>query len=268
MEKFLIFLTIFTAFFINAEAFAKRHKVAKPAIIETAVSDQYLLSFDLSQKECEQLIGGECFRRDHSRDTPYYHQSRIVIFNKKIFAQQFFENREKTTNALFLQVKDGSYKLKTVMGNIASFSAKNGVVSDLKLINGDLSLEEITISSCDIAPTDYGFYQAYDKSQISEKSTYFKDEYNFEGLKELVVFITKADPDKMRVLLKNSARNVEAIENLSLCKMFGDENLFVKHISNAECEKTLDLAAQEECSRNSRCEDFLLIEDCNVRYLK
>lgn len=233
------------------------------------IPQEYILQADLSQSECERMVAGdECFRRDHMRDKPYYHQSRIVIFNDKIFAEQFFENREKSKNMLLLKVRDGSYKLLTNNGNLVSFDVKNGAVSVLRLISGSLEKEKKLESKCDFAEAIYGFYFVYDKSQIIEKSALFKDEYNFDGLKEVIFFVEKSNQEQVLVLLRNSVRDLEAIRNLRICKIPGEENYLLKHFSDDECQRNHDEAIIAECTKYSACEDYLVVKDCDVVLLR
>lgn len=260
-------MPLFKLFFIILFIFSSKAQ-AKDSLLDRVkmISDEYLIISNLTQKECEKLIAGECFRRDHMRDKPYYHESRVVIFYNKIFATQFFENKEKSKNMLFLKVKDGAYQLRTDRENLISFAVKNGEISELKLIQGDLEKEKKLQSKCDLSEAIYGFYQAYDKSQILEKSALFSDEKNFSGLKEFIIFKEKSRLQQPLVLLKNSARDFEAIEDIKLCKMPNRENFLLKQLSQKECVENFDKNAVE-CSEFSGCEDYLIIEDCKITLL-
>ncbi|OFW81176.1 MAG: hypothetical protein A2887_01480 [Alphaproteobacteria bacterium RIFCSPLOWO2_01_FULL_40_26] len=267
MKKNFLLLALFSLIFANDPAFAKR-KQKQIKIREIAIPYEYILQSQLSQSECEKMVDIECFRRDHMRDQPYYHQSGIVLFHDKIFATQFFENREKSKNMLLLKVNDGSYKLTTDNGNLISFNIKNGTVSDLQLIRGDLTKEKKLESKCDLAEAVYGFYQAYDKSGIIEKSVLFRDKYDFSGLKEIIFFVEKSKQEEVLALLRNNLRNLDAIKNLRICKIANEENYFLRHFSADECEKNRDDATAAECDKYSACEDFLVIKNCEVVLLK
>lgn len=264
MKKIFRALIIFLLIFLPSFAFAK----VKKTKIDNTLNSQYFLQFELDKKTCEKIIGNECFRRDHMRDLPYYHESRIIIFNEKIFAEQFFENREKSTNMLLLKVNDGNYKLIDEKKNLISFTAKNGVVSNLKLLKGDLKKEKKLESKCDLSQVTYGFHQVHEKAQIVEKSAFFRDEYNFDGLKEVVFFIDKSKPEKPLALLRNSNRNFDAIRDLRICKMPEKENYFVKYFSDEDCQKNSDDEIAQECLKYSVCEDYAIIKNCEVTLLK
>ncbi len=265
MRKFL-FLTLIFGFIFNAESFAKSHKrIGKKH--QSKISSEYFLQVNLTQTQCEEIVGGECFRRDSARDKPYYHQTKLTIFNNKVFAEQFLQNSEKSTDRLFFSISNGAYKFITTKGNKISFSAKNGKVINLKLLSGKLGKEKKSDNKCRVAEATYGFYQAYDKWQIVERHKFFKDEFNFSGLKEFIIFAEKSNKTKAMALLKDSAQSVVAVNKIRLCKIQGEENYLEKHISNSECE----LAREEdieECVRYGACEDYLVVKDCEITFLK
>ncbi len=266
MKKNIFLITIFSLIFFGNSAFAAKKK--KLVNIAESRIGEYFLQFNLTQKECEKIIGGECFRRDHMRDEPYYHESRIIIFDGKIFAEQFFENSEKTRNMVFLKVLNGVHKAKTTNGNLISFAVKDGKISDLKILKGEISREKKLESKCDLSEVIFGFYQAYDKSHILQKSALFKDEYNFDGLQEVLLFVEKENLGEARVLLKNSARSFDAIKDIRICKIPSEENFLLKHFSDEECQQNQDSANAAECSKYSICEDYLVVKNCEIVLLK
>jgi hypothetical protein len=276
MKKLFLFLAIFSLIF-SAESYAKakKKKNIKPRVtnIYKTIPPEYFLQINLTQSECEKTLNvsaankTECFRRDKMRDEPYYHKSKITIFNGKIFAEQFSAEEDRQANQVFLTVKNGSYKLSSSNSNSISFSVKDGLVSDLKLLQGNLAKEKKLESKCDVSEAIYGFYKANNSDGIVEKNIMFNDEFNFNGLKDLQIFIEKSNPQKAMSLTLNDNNSFEAIDNIRICKMPNSENYFLRRISDEGCK----LGREEtilECTKYSSCEDYLIIKDCEVTLLK
>lgn len=270
MRNFFFLLAIFSLFFFAEEAAAKIKKKKVVTKIYPEISAEYFLQIDLSQSECEKFLDVSvenktaCFRRDGMRDAPYFHKSKITIFNGKIFAEQFFFGEK---NQVFLAVKNGSYKLTNHGGNLVSFSVQNGLVSDLKLLKGDLSKEKKLESKCDENEAIYGFYQANDKSGIVQKNIIFKDEFGSAELKELQIFIEKPSPEKVMAMALDTNNNVAAIDNVRLCRMPDSQEYFLRRISDEGCELNRDETIRE-CAKYSACKDYLIVKDCEVNFLK
>jgi hypothetical protein len=246
----------------------KIHKKIIPK--QVFIPQQYLLQINLSQDQCEKIVGGECFRRDKMRDEPYYHETNLKIFRGKIFAQQFFQGSERLVDKMFLPVKDGTYQLETNNKNLIYFSSKKGVVSDLKIQKDELLKEREPESKCNIAETIYGFYQGNDPSQIVAKTVLFKDEYNFEGFKELTFFVEKSNQAEVMVVTKNLNQTPIAVKDIRLCKMpqiSTPQVYFVKHVNDEECKENRHKDVSE-CQKYSICEDFLVIKNCDVLLLR
>jgi len=273
MKKLFLFLTIFSLIFSveQADAKGKKKKIIKKFYPE--ISAEYFLQFDLSRKDCERLLvvsaanKTACFRRDGMRDEPYYHQSKITIFSGKIFAEQFSTEDDKQVNQVFLMVKDGVYSLVNRNSNLISFSVKGGVVTDLKLLKGDLKKEKKLESNCDASEVIYGFYQANNQSGVVQRNIIFDDEFGFDGLKELQIFIEKSNPQKVMTVTPDANNSMEAIENIRLCKMPNSQNYFLRRISDESCKLNRDETI-EECTKYSSCEDYLIIKNCEVTFLK
>ncbi len=262
MKKFSLFFTIFSLLLTGDEALARHRKKPQVKIIPT-ISAEYFFQVNLSQSECEKFAGGECFRRDKMRDEPYYHQTKITIFRGKVFAEQFSKS---SGERLFLKVRDGSYEIASGEENLISFAAKNGEVSDLKLLKGDLTKEKKLESRCDLSEAIYGFHQAYDPSQIIARSRLFQDEYNFDGLKELLFFVEKNNQTEVMALVEKRGRGMAAIKDIRLCKKPSSENYFLKHVSDEECQANREENVAE-CLKYSACTDYLVVKNCDVLLL-
>jgi hypothetical protein len=231
---------------------------------------EFLLQINLSQDECQKFVGGECFRRDKMREEPYYHKTKLVIFRDKIFAEQFFQGPERRVDKLFLSVPNGRYDIKTNHDNEVSFSVKSGFVNNLKLRKGELEKEREPKSQCNISEIIYEFYQANDPSGIIAKTVLTKDEYNFDGFKEVTFFVEKNRQMDIMVVSKNSNQTPVAVKDLRLCKMpevSNPEIYFVKYVNNEKCQSDRfdDVA---ECNKYKDCEDYLVVKDCNVLMLR
>ncbi len=270
MRNFFFLLAIFLLFFHAEGSAAKVKKKKIVTKIYPEISAEYFLQIDLSQSECEKFLDVSaenktaCFRRDGMRDAPYFHKSKITIFNGKIFAEQFFfEGKDQ----VFLAVKNGSYKLANHSGNLISFSVQNGLVSDLKLLKGDLSKEKKLESKCDENEAIYGFYQANDKSGIVQKNIIFNDEFGSSGLKELQIFIEKSNPEKVMAMAPDANNNTASIEDVRLCKMPDSQEYFLRRISDEGCELNRDETIRE-CTKYSACKDYLIVKNCGVSFLK
>jgi hypothetical protein len=270
MKNFFLFLAIFSLFFSAEEAAAKIKKKKIFTKIYPEISAEYFLQIDLLQNECEKFLDVSvenktaCFRRDGMRDEPYFHKSKITIFNGKIFAEQFFSGGK---DQVFLRVRNGGYKLVNRGGNLISFSVQNGFVSDLKLLKGDLSKEKKLESKCDENEAIYGFYQANDKSGIVQKNIIFSDEFGPSGLKELQIFIEKSNPEKAMAISSDPNNNAASIDDVRLCRMPDSQEYFLRRISDESCELNRDETIQE-CTKYSACKNYLIVKNCEVSFLK
>src|SRR3989338_1180746 len=118
---------IFIIFFANS-AFAN---------LQQAIDESYFIEIFLTKKDCEKAIG-KCYFRDKTTDeTPYFHETKIIIFQSKILAIQQYNDKEK-----ILKIKDLHYNFITKHQNSISFTVKNGEVTDLTLKKGDLEKEK------------------------------------------------------------------------------------------------------------------------------
>lgn len=262
MKKIFSLFTIFLLIF-GSESFAKTKK--KPVIkyLDIAIPAEDFLQMNLDQNDCGKFVAGECFRRDHARDEPYYHETRITIFRNRIFAEQFFKRDSLAADKMFLPVKDGFYQITRLNKNLILFHVKDGQVSDLKLLQGDVDNEKEARSKCDVTSAIYGFYQAYKKPLIVDQYGLYKDEFSFDGLKEFMTFIEATNPEKIMAMTKNPNQVATAIDDINLCKMPNSETYLVRHFSGDECKKiTEDNIA--ECSKYSVCEDFLNVQNCEI----
>jgi hypothetical protein len=277
MKSLLKIFTIFALLFVSGEAFAKSKKQATapkkkiekalktPQVI--AIPQNYFLQADLDSKLCDKLTGDECFRRDGMRDKPYFHETTITIFEGKVFAQQIFHDEEEPGNLLYVKLRDGLWEVETKRRNRISFVSKGGKVSDLKLLKGDFKIENDEPQPCEVALAVLGFARAYDPQLIVAKSRFFKDESDFDGLKEVLIFSEKnVEGAPLFALIKNSKKNYSPIFSLNLCKREDFENLLQRVISRDQCYLNLEDDAPE-CAKYQACHDYISIRSCNVTFL-
>ena len=94
------------------------------------------------------------------------------------------------------------------------------------------------------------------------KSGTYKDEYNFDGIKEYVVFAEKNNPSELMAVSKTQ-HSEYALNNIRLCKAPYIRESRVRHFSREEC---LDgnHNSEEECMKYQAFDDHLNIEDCKV----
>jgi hypothetical protein len=231
------------------------------------VSDDYFLEFDLSKKECDEIIDEdlECFRRDFSRDNPYYHKTTLKIYNKKIVIEQFFKNSEFKTDRIFLKAKNGTFRLKTNKKTFISFTAEGGKILELKWLNGLLSKENKNPSNCVLNEFLYAYYQTYDKTRLLTKNIFYKNPDNFKGVKELIIFRSKAQfENSPSMALHNlSLKSQNSVVNIDICKIEDEEEFIERSIGEKEClyGKVSNLA---KCSKFKDCENYLEIRNCRV----
>lgn len=225
------------------------------------IESSYFLQITLAENDCEKALGESCIFRDKMFSAPYLHETTLTIISNKIFATQFFN--DKTS---ILQVKDGSYILNSNSGSLISFNTKNGEVSDLKLLKGDLNQEKQNISKCSKAENFYNFYSIYKKDDaITTKSGIYKDEYDFKGLNEYILFADKNEPSEIMAVSRGEDTQIIAMENIQLCKMNNSDILNIRHLNAEECLNNPDA---EECSKYEACEDIITVENCDVTLFK
>ncbi len=242
-----ILAVLITLISFSNSAFAKTQQIP----------EKYFLEINLSQKECEKTIKENCFYRDSAHDDKYYHQTKLTIFNKKIFATQ---------NSLFFAVKNGNYKFFDEKNNLISFNVKNGAVSNLKLIKGNLNKEK-EITRCTLTQAVYGFNKAYDESQLIVKTDYFEDGYNFKGLQEFMIFSEKSTQEEVFAMSNKTNETPTPINELRLCKQKISGKILVKYVNKDQCDKNnpdIDI----ECKKFNDCEDYLVTKNCEVIFLK
>lgn len=227
-----------------------------------SIEPSYLLQITVAENDCEKTLGENCFFRDKLFSEPYLHETKLTIFLNKIFATQHFKDKTITT-----QVKDGNHSLLTDNNNLISFNTKNGLISDLKLVKGDLNKESVNISKCSKSEILYNFYQTYNKdAAILTKSGLYRDEYNFNGLNEYILFSEETNRSEIMAIIKDSAQKITAIQNIRLCKTKSSDDLNVRHLSIDECSG--DNQTTEECFKYSECEDLIAVDDCEVTLFK
>lgn len=259
------------------------------------ISSDYFLKI-IPKKSCDNLTNTECFRRDRKNEEPYFHKTHVSIFNNRIVAEQFF-NSNNSNKRIFLKVNNGDYQLKTTNDNLISFTVKNGLVSDLVLVSGNLNREVIMASKCQFAEKYYGYYLAYNQHPKISETSYFSNKNNFNGIRNLVLFSNIENIDELTLqdimaVEIESYNNISSIENLNLCKRAKSDILDVRPVSKMECRKRQEClillnsnpdfkdkiidesclgyfdSKREDftsCSQQDDCEDYAVIKNCEVK---
>ena len=245
--------------FLQNKSFSAKQTIRSQNPLQPIGAD-YFLQFDIDKNDCEKILGQDCLFRDTLFDDPYLHKARLTIFLDKAFITQDYRDKSIT-----IKIKDDKYSLISSNKNAISFSVTNGAVSNLKLIKGNIDKEQNKVSKCQKARTLYSFHSLYNSENILTKSGIYKDEYDFSGLNEYILFAEKSNQSKIMAISKNSESIITAIENLQLCKMPNSDILNIRHLSVEECNNN---AANEECYRYQKCENTIIIEDCEVSLFK
>lgn len=245
---------------IASKTFHAKKNIVVPSLAQP-IESSYFLQITVAENDCEKILGQSCIFRDKMFGEPYFHEAKLNIFSNKIFATQFFNDKTIT-----VQVKDGAYSLAFDKNNSISFNTKNGEVFNLKLTNGNLAKEQSNISKCQKAENLYNFYRLYKSDEITVKSGIYKDEYDFKGLNEYILFAETKDQTGIMALTKSDKPKITAIENIQLCKMPNSNILNVRHLSVEECAS--EDASSEECFKYQACEDVITIENCEVTLFK
>lgn len=205
------------------------------------IPPNYLLEASLLQN-CDKMTNSECFRKDSFFSNPYFHKTTIFIFNNKIVAEQFFDNQNSDINKIFIKIVDGSYALNTNNGNKISFNVKNGIVENLILVSGKIAKEKLITSKCILAEKTYGFYNAYNNSDYFKKTISFKDDNNFTGLHEAIIFSEQTEQSEivqseLMAIFKKGNKVPFSIEKINICKKANDQIYRVRKFSKKECNK-------------------------------
>lgn len=240
------------------KALAKNIVAENPA---QPIGSSYFLQITVAENDCEKLLGQSCIFRDKMFGDLYSHETKLVIFLDKIFATQSYN--DKTT---IMQVKNGTFTLATDSNNLISFHTKEGTISDLKLVKGDLSKEQNNVSKCRKAENLYNFYNIYNNGAILTKSGIYRDEYDFKGLNEYILFSEKDDQPEIMALTKGDDQKTSALDNLQLCRMPNSDILNVRHLNVDECYGDNKMA--EECFKYQECENVIAVENCEVTLFK
>jgi len=236
------------------------------------IPSNYLLEASLS-KDCDKMTNTECFRKDSFFGDPYFHKTTIFIFNNKIVAEQFFNNENSDIDKNFIKIVDGSYVVNTNSGNKISFNVKNGIVENLILVSGKIAKEKLITSKCILAEKTYGFYTAYNNNDYFKKAISFKDDNNFTGLYEAVIFSEQKDQSEivqseLMAIFKKGNKAPFSIEKINICKKIDDQIYRFRKYSKKECDKKYqDLLAKDltdEKSKNISSQDLKEIVEKNL----
>lgn len=258
MKNFFKTILVISSFFIAKNAFSLEYR---------DIPSEYFLEIDLKQRECEKLTNVECYGRDSMSQSPYYHKVKLRIFENQIFAERFFKNSEFKTDREFVKIKDGTFTLTTNKRNLISFTSKGGKVTSLKILNGIMANETKNPSECKLSEFKYGFYKNYDKEKLLSKSVNFKNDENFIGIEEMIIFKDK-DSYKTRALLNLSPQSQNSVKTINLCQMpkggKNSEEFLQREISRRDCilGKGNNL---QQCLKYKDCRDYLVVRNCEVK---
>jgi hypothetical protein len=297
------------------------------------IDGDYIIESELKEN-CDRAIGGDCFRADKFFQEPYFHYTILSIFNKKIIAEQFFEGEGRATDKVFLKVIDGEYLLFTKNKNKIFLVVKNGLVSELVVLDGDLSKESKIVSKCQYADKLLAFHRLYQTKEYKEETVFYSDIKNFKGVLEATIFSENYQPKILYSAFKTPNKAIRAIQNLNLCRVGDSIQAIERDFTKAECdrkfrctmenlagygsegfavndknyvfddfnknkimislsreqaiglaEEVAKLSAEDKnllkskcfndknidltsCSKLEKCEDYLIVEACEVNYFK
>jgi len=249
---------------VSAEVSAKSKKSLAKTEHQTSltwpISNFYFLQISLDENNCLSTITEECLFRDKFLTTPYFHDTTVTIFLNKVFAKQ----SSNSTESRLITLKDGFHKLRTTNDNLISFNIKNGDITDLKLLDGDLKNEHLQYSKCVKTKILYDFYNIYNRQdELEISSGIYKDDYNFEGIKDYIVFAEKNNPFDLMAISRNPDNSNSAINSIKLCKIPNDFASNARHITKEECFLAANFAI-EECYRYASCVNHLAVDGCEV----
>ena len=246
-------LFLIIIFASSSQAFAKTKFVAPIGPIDSS----YYLEIITNQNDCQKATGKSCFFRDHAIDEkPYFHKTKIIIFQSKIIAIQESNHKDK-----FIKIKDLQHNFTTTSGNLISFDAKNGEIFNLNLLKGNLKKEKIEESNCVKTKIFYDFYKTYNReNEVISTLGSFEDEYNFSSMSQYFIFAAKNDPANVMALQSDADEDFAPIDNLKLCKFPDTMKANVKHISLKDCADQMG----GECFKYRQCEDYVEVKDCRV----
>ncbi len=109
--KFFTFIAILLCINSTQSLAKSRHKKPKEVKSQIAIpiEPSYFLEILTDKNNCDKAISAPCTFRDKAVDNlPYFHETKLVIFQSKILAFQKYNNKEE-----ILKIKDLQYKFKT-----------------------------------------------------------------------------------------------------------------------------------------------------------
>jgi len=200
------------------------------------IDGDYIIESELKEN-CDRAIGGDCFRADKFFQEPYFHYTILSIFNKKIIAEQFFEGEGRATDKVFLKVIDGEYLLFTKNKNKIFLVVKNGLVSELVVLDGDLSKESKIVSKCQYTDKLLAFHRLYQSNEYKEETVFYSDIKNFKGVLEATIFSENYQPKILYSAFKAPNKAIRAIQNLNLCRVGDSIQAIERDFTKGECDR-------------------------------
>ncbi len=224
-------------------------------------SGQYFYEIELNKDNCENIIKARCTYRNSLLDLKAsFHSTKLVIFDRKAFAVQKYNNKLK-----FIKIKNSDHKIKINSENQLSLTIENGDILFLKNLNSIKAKSKA--SKCFVTKFLYRFLDIYGySSNFYTKFNYYKDIYNFNSLKEIIIFSKKETPHQYHALIGARGNDYQSISNLHLCKNSSNNELLVKHTEPQDC--IFRGLNSSECLQMKDCKDYIQVKDCQVEFFE
>lgn len=206
----------------------------KPNEDDIEISSEYYIQSELKDN-CDRLTNGECFRADKFFGEPYHHYSLLTIFDNKAVIEQYFEGNGK--NKEFIRVANGDFLINSKKNNKIFISVKNGIVAELFLLKGDLTLEEKVESECQISDKLLAFNRLYKPTEYKEMSVFVKNAENFKGVFETIIFTQKYQPNIYYANIQQDKEANKIINSINICKIGDDFEGLSRDFSKSECNR-------------------------------
>jgi len=208
--------------------------ITKPNEDDIEISSEYYIQSELKDN-CDRLTNGECFRADKFFGEPYHHYSLLTIFDNKAVIEQYFEGNGK--NKEFIRVANGDFLINSKKNNKIFISVKNGIVAELFLLKGDLTIEEKVESECQISDKLLAFYRLYKPTEYKEMSVFVKNAENFKGLLETIIFTQKYQPNIYYANIQQDKEANKIISNINICKIGEELGGLSRDFTKSQCDR-------------------------------
>lgn len=245
-------------FFLISLTFTANKSFAGFIEPKQSLKENYFIEINLNKNNCEKIINSRCIFRDNLTDSnAYFHKTKLIIFQSKIIAYQEFNDSNK-----IFKIKNSSYKLRTNKGNLIKFKVINGKIHNFKVLKGGISKEINSNSLCNKNQFLYNYHKAYGKKEFTEKYHFYANRFKKHRLTEMLILQSK---DQVFAMKRKNNESFKPINNLQLCKFPQDNKLYVKYSQPQDC---LNKNINKECEDYHECEDFMIVKNCKIEYLR